>query len=118
MPIIDPRRSLLLRLAWRVEGEFPDVQECTTTDDPEDPDAIVETRPEYLRIYRHTEIRTHPDGSPFALVLDDEAREKLVDVRNEIGAKVAAGSASQEEQDIAVLPDEVDLDASWEPPPP
>ena len=106
--IVDSRRALLLRLAWRIEGRFPDVEECTT-----EGGGIEETRPEYLRIYRHTEIRMHPDGTPFALIVDDEAREQLAAEKADCAAKVASGTADQEDADIDALPAEAELDETW-----
>lgn len=110
--IISSRERLVLRLAFLLEGTFADVAECTQIGG-----GIQETRPEYLRVYKRSALRAHPDGTRFAVTLNAAAKAKLASLKTAIAARRNAGTASAEEADLDDLPAETTLDASWDPVP-
>lgn len=91
--IVSSDRESLLRVAYRIEGEMPDVEECPTEEGGE-------TRPEYLRKYKHCSFRRHPNEDLHAIILDDQARAAFVDLR-------ARGELSDS-------PYETEFDPSWD----
>lgn len=75
--------------------------------------------PEQSATTSHTRIYAHPDGTRWGLYVWDLAtRAAFVALRKACQDRVAAGSATATEQEIAVAPDDTDDDATWDPPPP
>jgi ribosomal protein L34E len=107
--IISNRRRLLLRLANEIESRFPDAETCT-----QEGGGIHETRPEFLRKYKRTALRDHPDGLRRALLMTPGARTRFQAIKTVIQQRRAAGGATQEEIEIDDLPAEAELDATWD----